>query len=141
MARRLKPCGGTNDVSHVFRRGKNNNKRIFNLQRLTVCSGVFSWMGLTDINYSAHSGVISCDRPNAFKEIIKHPHRAGRPTAQTQQATLGSEFARSPVGRRATSEETAVAQMWLLWPVGGEQVYLPVFPQTLCLVWPNLTEP
>lgn len=49
---------------------------------------MFSWLGLTDINYSAHSGVISCDSPNALKEIIKHPHRAGWPKAQTQQPLL-----------------------------------------------------
>lgn len=45
----------------------------------------FPRMGRTDINYTAHSGAISCDRPNPFKEIIKHPHRAGRPTEQTQR--------------------------------------------------------
>lgn len=68
---------------------KNNNKRVFNLQRQKrrkrPSARAFPRMGRTDINYSAHSGAISCDRPNPFKEIIKHPHRAGRPTEQTQR--------------------------------------------------------
>ncbi len=109
-------------------------------------------MGLTDINYYAHSGAISCDNPNPFKEIIKHPHRAGRPTAQPQQWLWEqhSEMQRH-LGRgdhhtlRKRDNTHRQAHLSVLicakeLNMAGTWGYLPPLSPTLCPVCPKQSE-
>lgn len=111
---------------------KNNNKRVFNLQRRKRREApALRRMGLTDINYSAHSGAISCDRPNPFKEIIKHPHRAGRPAEQT---AVTGEAVQGRTGEGDTARVCEGSCWWVSrrWRRGvGE---------TMRTVWLSLTE-